>query len=287
MENFEFNKNLKVYKNFDEAASNILRIMAEFIDVNTLFIAKNDTNTNEIVKVLNKENVLLEEGETTPFNDTFCKLSVDHGRKILVISDITQSDLTKSLEVTKNLGTGCFIGIPIYSGDGENYGTLCGLDTKNIQFNHSHSDLFETMASLLSYVLDLDNANKQIQQLSAPFVPLTKGVAILPIIGLIREETAENIILLALSKSQQLSLEYLIIDLSGISQINNLVSSYLLKIVDLLGLIGVKPILTGMSPEIALKAMKSNIDFQNIAIEANLERALKNIGFSLEKIEEN
>ncbi|MEI2404637.1 STAS domain-containing protein, partial [Niallia taxi] len=196
-------------------------------------------------------------------------------------------DLTKSLEVTKNLGTGCFIGIPIYSGDGENYGTLCGLDTKNIQFNHSHIDLFETMASLLSYVLDLDNANKQIQQLSAPFVPLTKGVAILPIIGLIREETAENIILLALSKSQQLSLEYLIIDLSGISKINNLVSSYLLKIVDLLGLIGVKPILTGMSPEIALKAMKSNIDFQNIAIEANLERALKNIGFSLEKIAGN
>ncbi|MFP7472707.1 STAS domain-containing protein [Niallia taxi] len=285
MDIFEYNNNLKIFKNFDEAASTILKMMSKFIDINTLFIAKNDNQSNEIVKVLNKDNILLEEGETTPFNETFCKLSVDYGRKILVIRDITKSDVTKSLAVTKKLGSGCFIGIPIYTGDGENYGTICGLDTKNFKFENEHIELFETMASLLSYVLDLDNANKQIQQLSAPFVPLTKGVAILPIIGLIREETAENIILLALTKSQQLSLEYLIIDLSGISQINNLESSYLLKIVDLLGLIGVNPILTGLSPDIALKATKTNINFQNIPIEANLERALKKIGFTLKKME--
>lgn len=285
MDIFEYNNDLKIFKNFDEAASTILKMMSKFIDINTLFIAKNDNQSNEIVKVLNKDNILLEEGETTPFNETFCKLSVDYGRKILVIRDITKSDVTKSLAVTKKLGSGCFIGIPIYTGDGENYGTICGLDTKNFKFEYEHIELFETMASLLSYVLDLDNANKQIQQLSAPFVPLTKGVAILPIIGLIREETAENIILLALTKSQQLSLEYLIIDLSGISQINNLESSYLLKIVDLLGLIGVNPILTGLSPDIALKATKTNINFQNIPIEANLERALKKIGFTLKKME--
>ncbi|OCA85212.1 GAF domain-containing protein [Pseudobacillus wudalianchiensis] len=277
---------LKVVESFEEAAESILRMMSKFIHINTLFIAKNDKCTNEIVKVLNRENTLLEEGDSLPFEETFCKLSVDKGKQILIIPDINENDLTLSLNVTKNLGGGCFIGIPIYYKDGENYGTICGLDTKPFQFTESHLELFETMASLLTYVLELDSAHKQIENLSAPFVPITKGVAILPIIGIITEQRVENIIFLALKKSQQLSLEYLIIDLSGISQMNDLVSEALLKIGSLLKLIGVTPILTGIYPGIALKAVNSDVASQDIMIEANLERALNKIGFILEKSKE-
>jgi rsbT co-antagonist protein RsbR len=279
----QFSSDFSKFKNFDEAAESILRIMSKFIDINTLFIAKNDKYTNEIVKVINKDDTLLEQEDSLPFEESFCKLSVQKGREILIIPDINKSDLTVSLNVTKKLGSGCFIGIPIYYEDGENYGTICGLDTKTFDFTQKHIELFETMGSLLTYVLELDNANKQIQNLSAPFVPITKGVAVLPIIGIINEDRAENIIFLALSKSQELSLDYLVIDLSGISQINNLVSASLLKIVNLLGLIGVTPILTGIHPNLALKAIEVNADLQKVTIEANLERALNKIGFILEK----
>ncbi|WML48007.1 GAF domain-containing protein [Neobacillus sp. PS3-34] len=274
---------LKTFKNFDDAAESILQMMSKIIDINTLFIAKNDKSTNQIVKVWNHGKKLLEEGDALPFEETFCKLSVDHGREILIIPDINKSDLTVSLNVTKGLGSGCFIGIPIYYGDGENYGTICGLDTKSFEFTEKHIELFETMSSLLTYVLELDNANKEIQSLSAPFVPITKGVAILPIIGIINELRAENIIFLALTKSQELSLEYLVIDLSGILKINNLVSASLLKIVNLLELIGVTPILTGLHPDLAIKAIQTNVNLQKVSIEANLERALNKIGFILEK----
>lgn len=141
------------------------------------------------------------------------------------------------------------------------------------------------MASLLTFVLELDNANQQIQNLSAPFVPITSGVAVLPIIGFINKERAEKIIQLSLQKSQEMNLDYLVIDLSGISQIDHVVSNSLLKIATLLKLTGVTPILTGFHPDLALKALSLQMELKEIIIEANLERALHKIGLHLEKRE--
>jgi rsbT co-antagonist protein RsbR len=270
-------------KNFEEATENILNFMSKLININTLFIAKNDQKVNEIKKVINKELTLLEEGSTLPFHETFCKVSVDQGKEILLIEDIMENERTKHLNVTASLGSGSFIAIPIYYEDGENYGTICGLDTNTFEFTEQHVELFQTMSSLLTYVLELDKANKEIKDLSVPIVPLTKGIAILPIIGHISEYRADIIIQNTLNSSMDLDLEYMIIDLSGISQINNSVSSYLLNIVKLLKLIGVTPILTGFRPDLAIKTMKVDVDFHDIIITSNLESALSHIGFVLNK----
>ncbi|WP_404447608.1 GAF domain-containing protein [Sutcliffiella horikoshii] len=283
MQNTSYSTQKMIYKNFDEAADNILKMMSRMLDINTLFIAKNDRSTNKIIKVLNKKDTLLEEGGTLPFEQTFCKLSVDHGNTTLNIPDITQSDLTRNMDVTKNLGGGCFIGIPIYYEDGENYGTLCGLDNRPNNFKEELIELFQTMGSLLTYVLELDEAYQQIRSLSVPFIPITQGVAALTIIGNVSELRAENIIALALKKSQDYSLDYLIIDLSGIDKINEIVSLSLFKIVNLLQLIGVKPILTGITPDIAIKAIGIGFETGDILVQSNLEQALKKIGFSLLK----
>lgn len=274
---------IKKYRNFDEASESILKMMSQFIEINTLFIAKNDKHKNVIVKVLNQELTLLEEGSELPFKETFCKLSVEKGREVLVISDLIGNDLAKDLDVTKKLGGGCFIGIPIFYENGENYGTICGLDTKPFAFTDKHVELFETMASLLSYVLELDNANKEIIHLSAPIVPITKGVAILPIIGDISEYRAEKIIHTALSTSTELSLQYLIIDLSGILQMNDDVSFHLLNLVQMLKLIGVTPALTGIRPDLAMKAVQLNLNLSNVMIGGNLEGILHRIGFTLNR----
>jgi len=277
--------NTKSVRNFEEAAENILRLMSKLIDINTLFVAKNDKQINEIKKAVNKEAVLVEAGSTLPFHETFCKLSVDRGKEILFIEDITENELTRHLDVTADLGGGSFIAIPIYYEDGENYGTICGLDTKRFDFTEQHIELFQTMASLLTYVLELDKANKEIKELSVPIVPLTKGVAILPIIGHINEYRAEIIIQSTLESSTNLELEYMIIDLSGVSRINNSVSEYLLNIVKLLKLIGVTPILTGFRPDLAIKTLEIDVDFNGIMITNNLESALLEIGFTLNKNE--
>lgn len=196
----EMAKNVRAFDNFEEAAQGVLEIISEFVKINTLFIAKNDKVQNEIITVINQKEELLQQGEILPFDETLCKLSVDHGKEILIIPDLSKSELSQSLDVVKGLGGGSFIGIPIYFENGEIYGTICGLDTHIFPFTEEHIRLFETMASLLTFVLELDNANQQIQNLSAPFVPITSGVAVLPIIGFINKERAEKIIQLSLQK---------------------------------------------------------------------------------------
>ncbi|MGF2616466.1 GAF domain-containing protein [Rossellomorea vietnamensis] len=271
------------FRNFEEAADSILRLMGKWMDINTLFIAKNDKRNNEIVKVQNKDKTLLREGDTLPFEETFCKISVDKGRELLFIPDITRNDSAKSLNVTHNLGSGSFVGIPIYYEDGRNYGTICGLDTDPFSLSEEQKEIFETMSSLLSFVLELDQANKQIETLSAPLVPLTQGVAVLPIVGIINEERAEKVVEMTLVKSQEMQLEYLVIDLSGITHINDEVVSSLLRIVSLMKLVGVEPLLTGIRPDIAIQAVRLHIDLKHIQIESNLANALTYLGFTLQR----
>ncbi|WP_240501888.1 hypothetical protein [Bacillus sp. MUM 13] len=51
-----FDANVKKhFRNFDEASSAILGLMSQIIGINTLFIAKNDKSTNNILKVINKK----------------------------------------------------------------------------------------------------------------------------------------------------------------------------------------------------------------------------------------
>ncbi|WP_349409965.1 STAS domain-containing protein [Pseudalkalibacillus sp. SCS-8] len=276
---------IRTPKNFDEAAENILHSISELLDINTLFIAKNDKCTNEIIKVVNEKDTLLSVGDSLPFEETYCKVSVDHGKDVLIIPDITQSELTRHLAVTEKLGSGSFVGVPIYYEDGRNYGTICGLDTKPFQLSERHKRMFQTMSSLLSYVLELDEANKQIEDLSAPLVPITKGVAILPIIGSIDMNRAERIMELTLVKSQGLSLDHILIDLSGITHMNDEVVTYLMRIVNLMDLVGVHPIVTGIRPDIAMQAIRSQVDMDNFQVESNLESALSEIGFELHRKE--
>ncbi|MDN4524587.1 GAF domain-containing protein [Fictibacillus fluitans] len=269
------------FSDFEEAADSILSLMSKFISINTLFIARNDTFTNEMVKVHNRDYVLLNEGDQLPFRETYCNLSVENGRNALVIADISEDPLTKNLSVTRNLGNGSFIGIPIYYENGENYGTICGLDQESFSFTEEHIELFTTMASLMTYVLGLSRANKEINHLSAPIISITKGVAILPIIGEITESRAEAIIHLTLEKTQTLSLESLVIDLSAITQINEYVTNYLLTITKTLSLLGVYPIITGFRPDMARRSVDSAEELADITIKGSLEDALTHIGFSL------
>ncbi|SIP91260.1 rsbT co-antagonist protein RsbR [Domibacillus enclensis] len=271
------------FRDFEEAAVRVLQLMAEFIDLNTLFVARNDGKTNRMVKVYNKEETLVTEGEELPFYESYCSLSVEHGDRILIIPDLNAHDGTKDMNVTSNLGGGTFIAIPINYEDGENYGTICGLDTKKQTFTDEQINLFETMSSLLTYVLELDYTHQQLYQSAAPVVPITSGLAILPIVGDIDGRRAESIIETALFKSQELALDYLIIDLSGIMYVNETVIASLLKIATILKLIGVAPILTGFRPDLAMKAVQMNAEIKDILIVTNLEQALNHIGFELKQ----
>ncbi|MGD7023772.1 STAS domain-containing protein [Rossellomorea vietnamensis] len=206
------------------------------------------------------------------------------GREPLIIEDLLKFDETSNMEVTKNLGGGSLIGMPIYYSDGTNFGTLCGMDLRPHHFTEEHISLFKAMAKLLENVLNLERANHRVQALSAPLVPISDTVAILPVIGDVDEDRTNRIMEHSLSQSLKQGLEYMIFDLSGLVTIDECSAFNLLKIGQSLKLLGVRMIITGVRPELALKAVQSGSDLDQIHTESNLSDALRYIGYHLEKI---
>nr|WP_240628587.1 STAS domain-containing protein [Bacillus salacetis] len=187
------------------------------------------------------------------------------------------SMLTKDMDVTKSLGGGSLIGVPIYYKNGENYGTLCGMDLRPYHFSEKHKDLFKAMAKLLGNVLDLERKTHQVQMLSVPLVPIFDHAAVLPLIGEVDSERTNLIMQHTLQEAAKGDYEYIVFDLSGLAQIDSENVGNLVKIADSLKLIGVTMILTGIHPDIARKAIETGSDFCKIRVEGSLKEAIKRI----------
>jgi rsbT co-antagonist protein RsbR len=76
-------------------------------------------------------------------------------------------------------------------------------------------------------------------------------VAVLPIVGELDGERSALLMEIALHQSSALALEYLIIDISGVPNVDTMVANKLVQIFNALALTGVKAFITGMRPEIA------------------------------------
>lgn len=175
------------------------------------------------------------------------------------------------------------VGVPINYRNGDNFGTLCGMDSRPHHFKEDHISLMKSMASLLGNVLELEKAHTSIDTLSVPLVPISKEIAILPIIGDVDETRTERIMEITLAQSVKQNLDYILLDLSGLNNIDENNTHNLLKICQSLDLVGVEMIITGIRPQLAIKAVQSNSDFETIAVYSNLNQALDSIGYKLVK----
>ena len=131
----------------------------------------------------------------------------------------------------------------------------------------------------------LKKAKSAFLELSVPVVPITKGIAILPLIGEVDPERATLLLEETLKKANELKLSHLLFDLSGVMIVDTMVAHQIFKIVDALGLLGVKTILIGIRPEVAQTMIQLGIDFSKITIKANLEQALLGLNLTIDTLE--
>ncbi|MGW9103831.1 STAS domain-containing protein [Priestia megaterium] len=125
----------------------------------------------------------------------------------------------------------------------------------------------------------VDIAYTSLEELSVPIVPITKGIAVMPIIGEIDTHRSTLIMQTGLDKSAHMELSHLILDISGVQIVDTMVANNLFNLVQSLRILGVETILTGMRPEIAQTSVRLGIDFGIINMKATLEQALEEIGF--------
>jgi PAS domain S-box-containing protein len=78
------------------------------------------------------------------------------GREPLIINDTFQHEVTKNMDITKDLSIKSFLGVPILYNNGKLFGNLCCFHTDTYSYSKEDVQLLQTMASFLTYVIDLE-----------------------------------------------------------------------------------------------------------------------------------
>ncbi|SDK14040.1 STAS domain-containing protein [Sediminibacillus albus] len=122
-------------------------------------------------------------------------------------------------------------------------------------------------------------AYSALEELSVPVVPISEGIAAVPIVGEIDTHRAQLITEIVLKEGTNLELEYVILDISGVPMIDTMVSDQIFQILKALSLIGVEAIITGIRPEVAQTIGNLGLDYKGVTTRANLQQALTQLGF--------
>ncbi|WP_421385294.1 PAS domain S-box protein [Bacillus salacetis] len=168
--------------------------------------------------------------------------------------------------------------------------TIYRMDGSTVEVElYCHPIKIGDTAAIQTYVKDITHRKQQerlqnemitqINQLTAKVVPLLEGVAVLPLSGDIDSDRARQFVELVPINVQQQGVSSLIVDCSGVYKIDDLVIDSLLQLNNVLKLIGVNCILTGIRPRLAVDAVKLGIHFHNIKTFSNVKDALSDIGF--------
>lgn len=120
----------------------------------------------------------------------------------------------------------------------------------------------------------LDANEQEIMELAAPIVPIKNGIAIMPLIGEFTDSRANYLSTEVIPKVVDLGIEQLVIDFSGIQNFDTNVAQQIFQIRDILQLLGIKPVLTGIRPEVAHTAVSLGIKMNEMQTFGNVKEFL-------------
>lgn len=129
--------------------------------------------------------------------------------------------------------------------------------------------------SIIRDITSHKNTERELIEVITPIVPISKGVAVLPLIGSIDAERARQFQDIIPQKIQGQNIEYLIIDFSGIYDIDQFVIDFIYKLNAVMNILGVKPIFTGIMPKIAKKVIETFPNMKAFETRRNVQQALE------------
>lgn len=114
-------------------------------------------------------------------------------------------------------------------------------------------------------------------KLSTPIVPVMDHVAILPIIGEIDEKRANVLIEETLNEVNQMDIDWIVIDLLGVYNVDDLFVNHFQKLLESTIILGVTPILTGIRPEFSMRITQMGLTIlqsSEVITKPNLKQAI-------------
>jgi rsbT co-antagonist protein RsbR len=114
-----------------------------------------------------------------------------------------------------------------------------------------------------------------IRELSTPVLPVRERLLILPIIGVLDTERARQVTQQLLSGIRTHRAKVVVIDITGVPDVDETVANHLVQTVDASRLMGAGVIITGLSPEIAQTLVTIGVDLSKMNTIGDLQGGLE------------
>ena len=121
----------------------------------------------------------------------------------------------------------------------------------------------------------LQAQQEELRETATPITEIWDGVLTLPIIGTLDSNRTMLVMEALLNRIAKDRAKAVVMDLTGVKNIDSQVSHHLIQMVRAVQLMGSHAIVTGIHPEIARALVSLNIDFNNITTRASMADGLK------------
>jgi rsbT co-antagonist protein RsbR len=116
--------------------------------------------------------------------------------------------------------------------------------------------------------------SRSLMEMSTPVTEIWSGILLLPLVGIIDSQRAQDIMNAALSKISETHARIFVLDISGVGVVDTAVANHLVKITKATRLMGCESTISGVSPAIAQTIVELGIDVGTVKTTATMRDAL-------------
>ncbi|MGI1798047.1 GAF domain-containing protein [Priestia sp. TRN 1309] len=262
----------------------LFEVITKQLNVSTTYVTRRGETAMTVLSSYNEKEEIIPEGYSVEYGGTYCRLIIMNDGDVMHTANLMKDAVTRQLEVTDQLQVKGFLGVTLKDLKGNVFGTLCVMDKEEKEFSGEDIAFLQSMAGILSHMIDLDETRYQMGFLSVPIIPITEGVSILSLQGIIDKERADQIMTDVLHDAAHNEIDYFIIDLSKLLLREKEFPNFFLKMITALQLMGAQAVITGVTPTFA-KEQTKNHDLRNLQLKVvkNIQQALQCVGYNLIK----
>jgi anti-anti-sigma regulatory factor len=256
--------------------------LANLITFDSLFIALYLPETDSIrFDYSVDEGVVDDVPFERPLDEAPLNARIIRGRRPLRIDDLDEDPIRRSGRLIPfgqtEKRSRAWLGIPMLSGD-EVQGVLAIQSYRPAAFSDTDAELLMLLAGQISVAVEnarlFRRLKRVIAELSTPILPVADGVLVVPLIGTIDAERAQRTTEQVLEVIVARQAETLLIDVTGVAQVDAFVVDQLLKVVRTAGLLGARSYIVGINAALARTFVELGLDVRGLQTFSDLQSAL-------------
>lgn len=130
----------------------------------------------------------------------------------------------------------------------------------------------QARAALQAEIIQMQNT--RLAEMSTPLIPITEAIMVMPLIGTMDGQRAQQVLETALEGVQANRTHVVIIDITGMKHVDTSVASTLIQTAGALRLLGAQSVLTGIRAEVAQTLVGLGIDLGSIVTRGTLQSGI-------------